>query len=77
MEKFIDVRKLIAEKNPSALKWTPSFLINYIRKVIHEDEVNEFMMQTKGMDAYDFSEACMKKFDITINLHGEENIPPR
>ena len=76
MEKFIDVRKVIADKNPKALKWIPGFVINYLRKVIHEDEVNEFMWRNREADAYDFCDACMEKFNITIHLHGEEHIPP-
>lgn len=76
MEKFIDVRKLIAEKNAAAIKWIPGFIINYIRKIIHEDELNEFIWDHREANAYEFSDACMKKFNITINLHGKENIPP-
>lgn len=76
MEKFIDVRKLIAEKNPAALKWIPRFVLNWVRKIIHEDDVNEFMWKHKDSNAYEFSDGCMEKFNITINLHGEENIPP-
>jgi len=76
MEKFIDVRKLIAEKNPKILKWIPGFVINYIRKIIHEDEVNEFMRINREADPYEFCDACMKKFNITINLYGIEHIPP-
>lgn len=76
MEKFIDVRKLIAEKNPQVLKWIPGFVINYVKKIIHEDDLNEFIWEQRDADAYDFCDATMKKFNITINLHGEENIPP-
>lgn len=77
-EKFVDVRKLIADKNPALLKWIPGFLIRYVQRIIHEDEVNEFFLQQKGASAYDFCEACMKKFNITLVLHGEENViqPP-
>lgn len=76
MEKFIDVRKLIADKNPKVLKWIPGFVINYLRRILHEDEVNEFMWLNRDSDAYDFCDNCMKKFNITIHLYGEENIPP-
>jgi putative hemolysin len=76
MDKFVDVKKLIAQKNPGLLKWIPPFVINYIRKVIHEDDLNEFMWQNRNSNGYEFCDNCMVKFNITINLHGQENIPP-
>lgn len=76
MEKFIDVRKLIAEKNPEVLKWIPGFVIRYLEKILHQDDLNEFMWANRNSNGYEFCDNCMKKFNITIHLHGEENIPP-
>lgn len=76
MEKFIDVKKLIAQKNPKALKWIPGFVIKYLERILHQDGVNEFMWDNRNANGHDFCDACMKKFNITIHLHQEENIPP-
>ena len=78
-EKFVDVKKLIASKNPGIVKWIPGFLIRYVEKILHQDEVNEFFNAQKGANAFEFSQAAMKKFNITIKVHGKENIikPPK
>lgn len=76
MEKFVDVKKLIADKKPEALKWIPGFVIRYLEKILHQDDLNEFMWDNRDSNAYEFCDNCMKKFNITIHLRGEENIPP-
>lgn len=76
MEKFVDVRRLIADKNPKALKWLPGFIIRYVERIIHQDEVNEFFNLQKGKNAHEFSQAALDKFNITYEIKGAENIPP-
>ena len=78
-EKFVDVRRLIASKNPGALKWIPGFVIRYVEKILHQDEVNEHFNKTKGFNPFEFSQATMKKFNIKVKVHGTENViqPPK
>ena len=39
-EKFIDLEKVIASKSPQLLKYIPSFILNYLKKTLHLDELN-------------------------------------
>ncbi|MBN3582368.1 1-acyl-sn-glycerol-3-phosphate acyltransferase [Algoriphagus aestuarii] len=74
-DKFIDVRKVIKDKNPKLLKWMPGFLISYIRKVIHEDWINETMAKIHHLKGLDFVNAVIEDFKIEVELIGGENIP--
>ncbi|MCB9224020.1 MAG: 1-acyl-sn-glycerol-3-phosphate acyltransferase [Crocinitomicaceae bacterium] len=74
-EKFIDVEKLIASKNPKLLKRTPKFLINYLKKKLHQDEMNAFIEDHKGVDGYNFSKDVIKYFNIKVDVQGMENVP--
>ncbi len=78
-KKLIDVRKLIASKNPGVLKWIPGFLIRYVEKIIHQDEVNEHFNNQRGKNAHEFCQATMEKFDIKVKVYGQENViqPPQ
>ncbi|HEY9116819.1 MAG TPA: glycerol acyltransferase [Roseivirga sp.] len=78
MDKFIDVRKIIADRNPKLLKWLPGFFIRLIERIIHQDDINNFMQKHKGASAYEFCTDCMKEFEIELNLIGKENVitPP-
>ena len=76
-EKYIDIERLIASKNPKLLKWTPNFLIRYLKKKIHEDEVNHTMRHTKGMSGYEFSKYVIDRFNIKVKIEGLENLPQK
>ena len=76
MEKFVDVRKLIAGKNPKALKWLPGFVIRYVERIIHQDELNEIFHNQKGKNAHEFSQASLEYFNISYEIKGAANIPP-
>ncbi|GAB4242143.1 MAG: 1-acyl-sn-glycerol-3-phosphate acyltransferase [Ekhidna sp.] len=75
MEKFVDVRRLIADKNPKHLKWLPGFVIRWIEKVIHQDELNDFMQRHHQDDTHDFCTALVKEFNLKLELEGMDNIP--
>ena len=71
----IDVEKIIAAKNPRLARLLPRFIIKYIKRVIHEKEVN-YVLKTYGdKTGLDFVEAVLSYFNITIKTCGEENIP--
>lgn len=75
MKKFIEVRKLIADKNPTLLKWLPGFVINWVERIIHQDRINEFMWKHKDTDAFEFCEAAVKELSLGLSISGVENIP--
>lgn len=53
----------------------PGFLLRYIRRVIHEKDINDVMSKIGHTQGLDFVEGTMKCLDLTIVLKGEENIP--
>ncbi len=69
---------MIAAKNPRLLKWLPGFIIRYVERIIHQEDINAFMIKHKEASAYEFCKACMEEFEIELNLKGKENIirPP-
>lgn len=75
MQKFIDVEKVFREKNPGAYKWTPNFLINYIKKIVHEDRLNRFQNEALDKWEFEYCAAALKEVGATISFSGLENIP--
>jgi putative hemolysin len=74
-EKFIDIEKIIADKNPRLLKWMPRFVLRYLKQILHEDEVNAGIEANKDNYGYDFCVDIIKRFQIHVNVEGLENIP--
>ena len=74
-EKFIDIKGLIASKNPKLLRWLPGFVISYLRRILHEDEINQFLKENADYYDADFCEAIIKFFNIELRIEGIEHIP--
>jgi hypothetical protein len=45
--KFIDVDKIFAEKAPSIKKWLPKFIMRWLKRKLHEEEINKIMFDLK------------------------------
>ncbi|MBC7425497.1 MAG: 1-acyl-sn-glycerol-3-phosphate acyltransferase [Bacteroidia bacterium] len=73
--KFIDIEALFKSKNPKLLKFLPGFLLRYLKKVIHQDEVNDFMHRNRDLMGRDFCDQVIKEFNINLKVEGAENIP--
>lgn len=73
--KQIDLGKIIQSKNPALYKWLPKPVLNYIRKVIHEKDINEFLLLYGQSQGLDFCNNILMQFNINVELVGKENIP--
>jgi len=74
-ESFLDLDRVIANKNPGLLRILPRFVLNYLKKVIHQDDLNEIVRNNQDLYGLDFLDACLKGFGVKIIFHGLENIP--
>ena len=72
---LIDIEKIFASKDAKMLKRIPKFLIRYLKKIVHQDEINEFLIKNKGIEGNDFIDRCIEFMDIKIDVLGSENIP--
>ena len=74
-EKFIDIRKVIQNKNPALLKWMPGLLLRYITRIAHEDDINAIMAKIGHLRGLEFVDGLIAEFGVEVVLRGEENIP--
>ena len=74
-EKFIDVRKIIKDKNPKLYRWMPWFLINYVERILHQKEINAFLLKHKNDYNVDFCVEVIKMLEVNIKTEGIEKIP--
>lgn len=55
----------------------PKFVVNYLRRIVHEDEFNQFFRENPDLKNLDFVEAAFKYLGISLTVEGEENLPPK
>lgn len=71
----IDLEKIIASKNPRLLKFMPGFLLRYIKRTIHQEDINRFLMENGHKKDFEFAEAALKELGVTVKWVGLENVP--
>lgn len=70
---LLDIEHILRTKAPG--KRIPKFLISYLKKIIHQDEINVFLKESKDEIGVDFLEASMRFLDAEIDVKGKENLP--
>jgi len=74
-KKTIDIEKIIKDKNPAMHKWLPRFVINYLKRKLHEHRINECVWINRDKFGYDFNDACLKYIGANVTWQGLENLP--
>jgi len=71
----IDVDKVLESKNAALKKIIPRFVINWLKKIIHQDEINYFLANYNDLKDEKLVAACLEYFNIKYKVIGTENIP--
>ena len=72
----IDVEKVLYSKNPGLRKVVPGFIVNWLKKIVHQDDLNYFLENWGHLKDAELIEAGLNFFGIKAQLFGTENIPP-
>lgn len=70
----IDLEKVIAEKVKRPL---PRWLVRYIIKVAHQDDINDCIAHAQYPSGINFFHEALKYLDITFEVRGLENLPAK
>lgn len=71
----IDVLGIIKSKNPKAAKRIPRFIIRYLERIIHQQELNEFLKDRHGLVDMDFVRSAIEYMNLSIEFSGFEHVP--
>lgn len=73
---FIDLDKVIAAKSPSLQKKMPRFLMRWLNKLLHVDEINYYLYTYRDKFGPDFTEAILTEaLSVKIEVVNPQNIP--
>jgi len=71
----IDVKQVLANKAPKTAGKIPGFVINYLIRTIHQDELNDILFRYRDKQGTDFMESLLDYFDLKLETVHPENIP--
>ena len=65
-EKLIDIEALFKAKNQRLLKFIPGFVIRYLKRITHQDEINGYIYEHRDKVGLPFIEAMLKEFGVSV-----------
>jgi putative hemolysin len=75
MNKIIDIKEVIRKKNPTLAKMIPGFVISYLKRLIHEDEINRLINDYGDQYGLDFVRSILNDLKVTYSMDGLDQIP--
>ncbi|MEI6753937.1 MAG: 1-acyl-sn-glycerol-3-phosphate acyltransferase [Paludibacter sp.] len=69
----IDIASILKEKAPNTN--VPKFIVNYLRRIAHEKDLNKFFETCTDLKNFEFIEEALNYLDIKISMEGRENLP--
>ena len=77
IEKTIDIEKILRDKMGKKARYVPRFVISWLKKIIHEDEVNQFLRENRKLEGTEWLTACVQYLNMTLDIVGAENLPDK
>ena len=76
-EKTIDLDNILRSKMGSKAKWVPRPLVWWLKRIIHQDQVNAYLWESRHLTGTEWLEECVRYLDATLEIVGEENLPAK
>src|ERR1700741_4772790 len=71
-KKFIDVENILKQKAYKLYRWLPRFVINWLKRKLHEDEINAAMIALKDEHGLAFNAKALDRLGAKVeSLHSE------
>lgn len=72
---FVDIKQILKQRAPSIARKLPDFIVNYLIRLVHQDEVNHLLSRYKDKEGVAFMLELIRYFDLTFDLINKEDIP--
>ncbi len=72
---LVDLEKVIRSQKNKKISKLPRFVINILKKIIKEKELNDVILNNKGKTGVEFIKGAFEYLNIKVNLINEENFP--
>ena len=64
----IDINAVIASKSERIAKCAPKFVINWLKKIIHQDELNQILEYSNGAIDVEFADKVLEWLNVKSNV---------
>ena len=73
---FLDVDSVFRKKGKKIYPYIPKFVIRYLERIVHQDEMNAALHRLHHLDVHEFlKEILLNEFKVSIHTLNFENLP--
>lgn len=72
---LINIDNVIKSKSQRLHAMLPGFVIRYLKRILHQDEINDFIYRHQDIDGLRFAKAILDDYRLGYTLRNTENIP--
>lgn len=76
-EHTIDIDKILQSKMGGKARFVPRLLTSWLKRIIHQDQVNKFIWDNRELSGVEWLESCVRYLRMDIDVVGLENLPPK
>ncbi len=73
----IDIGAVLAEKAPRGARWIPRPLVEWLRRTVHEKEINHILAEYWTLPPQEFIRACFRDWKVAYSAQGLERLDPK
>jgi putative hemolysin len=73
--RLIDIEALFASKNPKLLRIIPKFVLTYLKRIVHQDEVNGYINRNADKRGLPFVGAILQEFGVHVEIIDKRSSP--
>lgn len=71
----IDIDEIVRGKAGAKARFVPRFVLSWLKRIIHQNEVNEFILGEGDKQGMPWLDDCMDYLGTKLNVKGLENLP--
>ncbi len=73
----IDIGAVIREKAPRAARWIPRPVVTWLRRTIHEREINHILANYWSLPPQEFIRAAFREWQVSYSTEGLDRLDPK
>lgn len=66
----IDVRAVLSQRLGRGMRWVPAWAVEWLRRLVCEDRLNEMLRVNSGRQGVDFSRGVLRHLGVTYDVSG-------
>lgn len=72
----VDIDAILRDKAGAKAKYVPGFVVAWLKKILHQDQVNEFLTgRAAGKFGVDFLDECVDYLEMDMEVRGLDELP--